>query len=541
MLEELLADATAPRTSPGLPRFTRRGGRLRRLRHGPLRRATCPTPRRTTAACPTCRFAFYDRMVIFDHINKTIAAVAHAHVDPADLRGRYDAACDRVDRLVERLQQGVADLQLTDIDAVGRRRRARTSRTSPAAAFEAAVEKCKEYIKAGDIFQVVLSQRLQTETQARPFDIYRTLRVVNPSPFLFYLDAGAVCLVGSSPEIMAARRGRPGDDPPAGRHAAARQRRRRRTTRLAAELLADPKERAEHIMLVDLGRNDVGRVARFGTVQLQRRADGRALQPRHAPVQHRDGPAAAGQDGVRRAAVVPAGGHAVGSAEGAGDGDHRRAGAAPPRARTAGRSATSTSAATWTRASPCGRWCCKGQTAYLQAGAGIVADSVPGERVRGDDEQGGGCCGRSRWPRRSYNRMQDEECRTQNRREDHPPPSLARFCCLSFSVFVLHSRILERAGDLRRLPRAPGAVSPPPPAHFNRQSRPLFVSGLLDFVGILFAALRLPALRRPGDPHQPERELAGPSGFWARRSTARVCWRSGASGCSARCCTSSSW
>src|SRR5262249_13547085 len=149
---------------------------------------------------------------------KTIAAVAHAHVPGArgqksevssqgsgvsedELRHAYREACERVDRLVQRLQQGVADLQLTDIAPVGEARLPYRSNFEPQA-FEEAVRRCKEYIKAGDVFQVVLSQRLQAETKARPFDIYRTLRVVNPSPFLFYLKAGPTCLVGSSPEIM---------------------------------------------------------------------------------------------------------------------------------------------------------------------------------------------------------------------------------------------------------------------------------------------------------------------------------------------------
>jgi anthranilate synthase component 1 len=129
------------------------------------------------------------------------------------------------------------------------------------------VVRCKDYIRAGDAFQVVLSQRLQAETRAKPFDIYRTLRVVNPSPFLFYLKADGHCLVGSSPEIMVRVEG----DKVTLRPLAGTRRRGRdeeEDDRLAAELVADPKERAEHIMLVDLGRNDVGRVARFGTVQL---------------------------------------------------------------------------------------------------------------------------------------------------------------------------------------------------------------------------------------------------------------------------------
>src|SRR5207248_11387386 len=121
-----------------------------------------------------------------------------------DLRAAYQSACARVDRLVERLQQGVADLQLTDINPLESIDSARTVFTSnfTPEAFMVAVEKCKEYIRAGDIFQVVLSQRLQAETRARPFDIYRTLRVVNPSPFMFFLRLGPRGLVGASPEIM---------------------------------------------------------------------------------------------------------------------------------------------------------------------------------------------------------------------------------------------------------------------------------------------------------------------------------------------------
>src|SRR5205085_1311486 len=116
-------------------------------------------------------------------------------------------------------------------------------------------------------FQVVLSQRLESETSARPFDIYRTLRVVNPSPFMVYVKAGPLCLVGSSPEIMVRVEG----DRAMIRPLAGTRRRgsnEEEDERLAAELLADPKERAEHIMLLDLGRNDIGRVAQYGTVQL---------------------------------------------------------------------------------------------------------------------------------------------------------------------------------------------------------------------------------------------------------------------------------
>src|SRR5438034_1533555 len=250
---------------PGLPRFC--GGAVGYAGYDSVRYVErLPHPPLDDRHLPDLCFAFYDRMAIFDHINKTVAAVAHAHVDPHDLERSYQIACARVDRLVERLQQGVADLQLTDIVPEGDAQRNYQSNFARRE-FETAVEKCKEYIKAGDIFQVVLSQRLQTETTARPFDIYRTLRVVNPSPFMFYLKAGPLALVGSSPEIMVrVEEDRVTIRPLAGTRP--RGKSEEEDEALAAELLADPKERAEHIMLVDLGRNDVGRVAQYGTIQL---------------------------------------------------------------------------------------------------------------------------------------------------------------------------------------------------------------------------------------------------------------------------------
>jgi anthranilate synthase component 1 len=126
---------------------------------------------------------------------------------------------------------------------------------------------CKEYIRAGDIFQVVISQRWDRRTSAGPLEIYRALRVINPSPFMFLLQSPGVNLVGSSPEIMV----RVEDGVVTVRPLAGTRRRGRdeaEDRRLAEELLADPKERAEHVMLIDLARNDVGRVARFGSVEL---------------------------------------------------------------------------------------------------------------------------------------------------------------------------------------------------------------------------------------------------------------------------------
>ncbi len=222
---------------------------------------------------------------------------------------------------------------------------------------------------------MVLSQRLQTETRARPFDIYRTLRVVNPSPFLFYLKSGPICLVGSSPEIMARVEG----DKLTIRPLAGTRRRGRdeeEDDRLAAELLADPKERAEHIMLVDLGRNDVGRVARYGTVQL---SDVLTVE-RYSHVMHlcstvtgRLQPGKTAFDALR--SCLPAGTlsgapkvramEIIDELE-----PHRRGpyGGAVGYVDFSGNMDTCIALRTLVL---------KGQTAYLQAGAGIVADSVP--------------------------------------------------------------------------------------------------------------------------------------------------------------------
>jgi anthranilate synthase component 1 len=372
LLEEKLALYRAPHV-PGLPRFC--GGAVGYAGYDTVRYVErLPNPPPDDRHLPDLSFAFYDRMVIFDHINKTVAAVAHAHVDQANLRRSYDLACARVDRLVERLQQGVADLQLTDLVPAGEVTRAYRSNFEPRA-FEQAVEKCKEYIKAGDIFQVVLSQRLEVDTSARPFDIYRTLRVVNPSPFMFYVKAGPLCLVGSSPEIMVRVEGdRVTLRPLAG------TRRRGKTEEedehLAAELLADPKERAEHIMLVDLGRNDVGRVARYGTVQL---SDVMSIE-RYSHVMHicstltgrlPDGKSAF--DALR--ACLPAGtlsgAPKVRAMEIIDELEPQRRGpygGAVGYVDFSGNMDTCIALRTMVL---------KGQTAYLQAGAGIVADSVP--------------------------------------------------------------------------------------------------------------------------------------------------------------------
>jgi anthranilate synthase component I len=216
---------------------------------------------------PDLSFAFYDRMVVFDNVSKALFVIAMARLDKAadNARAAYDDACRRVDDLVRRLSQP-ANLPPVDIASGGAPQIAWKSNFEQRE-FEDAVCKCVEYIKAGDIFQVVLSQRLALELGCDPFELYRTLRVVNPSPFMFFLRTPEVTLVGSSPEIMC----RVVDKQVTVRPLAGTRPRgatEEDDRRMAEELLADPKERAEHVMLVDLGRNDVGRVARFGSVKL---------------------------------------------------------------------------------------------------------------------------------------------------------------------------------------------------------------------------------------------------------------------------------
>jgi anthranilate synthase component 1 len=221
---------------------------------------------------PDLSFAFYDRLVVFDNVTKSIDVVVLAHIDdasPAAVARGYEQACRRIDETIERLSRPSTWPTPTDI---GPRHEPRclaegVTATCTRERFTAAVERAIEYIRAGDIFQVVLSRRLEIPFAHPPLELYRTLRVVNPSPFMFYLRTPAVTLVGSSPEIMV----RVVDGAVTVRPLAGTRPRGAtpEEDRLLAEgLLADPKERAEHVMLIDLGRNDVGRVSAIGSVVL---------------------------------------------------------------------------------------------------------------------------------------------------------------------------------------------------------------------------------------------------------------------------------
>ncbi len=214
---------------------------------------------------PDLSFGLYRSMVIFDHVSKTVKVVANAHVaDGVDPEAAYAQATASIEATIAKLQRpghhAVGEINLDTPEKTF------TSNCTKERYMQV-VEACKEYIKAGDIFQVVPSQRLTVETDATPFDIYRSLRVVNPSPFLFLLNTPELTLVGSSPEILCrVEDGIVTNRPIAGTRP--RGKTRAEDLALEEEMLADPKERAEHIMLVDLARNDVGRVAEFNSIDL---------------------------------------------------------------------------------------------------------------------------------------------------------------------------------------------------------------------------------------------------------------------------------
>ena len=365
---------------PELPPFT--GGAIGYAGYDVVRYVeNLPNAPQDDRGLPDLSFAFYDRMVIFDNVTKTVVVVAMARVDRTDgnLRAAYDDACKRVDALVERLSVQDASLPVTDISTAGDiRPNYKSNFTQPQ--FEEAVEKCVEYIRAGDIFQVVFSQRLEMEVHSPAFEIYRTLRIVNPSPFMFYLRSPSVTLVGSSPEIMVrVVDGQVTVRPLAGTRP--RGKTEEEDRRLAQELLADPKERAEHVMLVDLGRNDVGRVARYRSVQL---TDVMTIE-RYSHVMHITsnvtGQLADGKDSFDALrACLPAGtvsgAPKVRAMEIIDEVEPHRRG---PYAGAVGYIDYSGNMDTCIALRTL---VIQGQKAYVQAGAGIVADSVPAEEYQ---------------------------------------------------------------------------------------------------------------------------------------------------------------
>jgi anthranilate synthase component 1 len=213
---------------------------------------------------------FYHGILAFDHVQHRLWIVRNVYTEsPGTLRAKYNAAVREIRRTRRLLEEPAAAERRKKPSKAGQRRvplKVHSNFQRPE--YLAAVRKAKEYIRAGDIYQVVLSQRFSAKTQADPFEIYRELRVLNPSPYPFYLQMNDVFVVGTSPEMLVKVQGRDvfyrpiAGTQPRGKDEAEDQ-------RLEKEMLASEKERAEHIMLVDLGRNDLGRVCDYGTVKVE--------------------------------------------------------------------------------------------------------------------------------------------------------------------------------------------------------------------------------------------------------------------------------
>jgi len=211
---------------------------------------------------PECNFLFTEKMVAFDHVKREIEIIVMAHGNHSPRRA-YEEAATEIGAILSCLASALPAPEEIVSPVPAAEPRSNFTQHE----FENAVAKAKEYILAGDAFQIVLSQRISGETGASPFQIYRALRMLNPSPYMFFLDFKDHQLIGSSPEALVKLEGRCASVRPI---AGTRKRGKDRSEDLALEqeLLNDEKEKAEHIMLVDLGRNDLGRVCEYGTVQV---------------------------------------------------------------------------------------------------------------------------------------------------------------------------------------------------------------------------------------------------------------------------------
>jgi len=211
-----------------------------------------------------CWFLITESLLIFDNMQQKIKVISNVHLrEGDDPQAAYARAVERIDNMIGLLRKPLPERTASRGMVTSQELQSNFSRAD----FEAAVERCKDYIRAGDVIQVVLSQRFSGNLDADPFDVYRALRTINPSPYMFYLQFNQTRVIGASPEVLVRKEGdhvevRPiAGTRPRGATPSEDQ-------RLEQELLADPKERAEHIMLVDLGRNDLGRVCTTGSVSV---------------------------------------------------------------------------------------------------------------------------------------------------------------------------------------------------------------------------------------------------------------------------------
>jgi anthranilate synthase component 1 len=260
VLRELMAEFQSPMVAD-LPRFT--GGAVGYLDYDAAEWfEPVVKPAKAGLDRDQAGFMIFDTILAFDHVKHRILAIANARVHRGeDLRALYEFACAKVDFLERELERNLSRSRRADPAPLD----VRANQTQEM--FEAGVRRIQEEISAGEVYQAVLSQRFDVGVAAAPFDVYRALRHINPSPYMFFIRMGREAIVGASPEMLVRVEGRHVET-----HPIAGTRRRGATTeedqRLADELRRNEKERAEHVMLVDLGRNDVGRVAEVGSVRV---------------------------------------------------------------------------------------------------------------------------------------------------------------------------------------------------------------------------------------------------------------------------------
>jgi anthranilate synthase component I len=265
VVKELLREHRSA-TIPGLPPFT--GGAVGYFAYDVVRQLeNIGEHAKDDLKVPDCALMFFDRLLAFDHLRHQIHIIATADVSSESPKKAYDRALADIGRLERKLASKLpaSHWQFTSSKAL---RKLKVHALTTQREYEKKVQQAKEYIAAGDVFQVVLSQRLDFVPQVEAFDLYRALRTVNPSPYLYFLKFGDTHVLGSSPEMLVRVTGRRLEyHPIAGTHPRGRD--EAEDLRLEEQLTNDEKERAEHVMLVDLGRNDLGRVSEYGSVKVR--------------------------------------------------------------------------------------------------------------------------------------------------------------------------------------------------------------------------------------------------------------------------------
>jgi anthranilate synthase component 1 len=252
-----------PASLPGLPPFT--AGAVGYFAYDAVRQLEKIGERaKNDVSVPDCLLMFFDRLLAFDHLRRQIHIIANADVSIESPKLAYQRAV----RDLGTIERQLAGLRLGGGKTAAKRGNMKLHSGSGRERFMKSVERAKEYIGAGDIFQVVLSQRLDFQPDVSPFNLYRALRMVNPSPYMYFLRMGDMHVLGSSPEMLVRVTGRKLEYRPiAGTHPRGKD--EEEDGRLEEQMRNDEKERAEHIMLVDLGRNDLGRVSEYGSVKVR--------------------------------------------------------------------------------------------------------------------------------------------------------------------------------------------------------------------------------------------------------------------------------